>query len=233
MEGYARLSVRDFYGNPRDFPVQFLCFFPAVGGKFCGAAGISGRFRRGEYRSGSVVHHWAKAGRRGRCGGDGDRPVPFRHRHCGLRPPALPSDALHPASSQSAVGAHFRNSLLLHPDLRSAVGDESGHSHGAGTGQQLRHGGHGRVCRRCEDRRLRLHAGAGLRQRLFHVHRPELRRKGNRSNPLRPEKRRVHLHGLLSGHIRPCLRFCPSAYDDFRGSRGDRDHSGGRTVSAH
>ncbi len=34
------------------------------------------------------------------------------------------------------------------PDLRSAVGHESGHSHGTRIGQQLRHGGHGRVRRR-------------------------------------------------------------------------------------
>lgn len=77
--GYAHLPVCHLHGHSRDFPVQFLflCFFPAVGGKFRGSAGISGRFRRGEHRSGSVIRHWDKAGRRGRCGGDGDRPVPF------------------------------------------------------------------------------------------------------------------------------------------------------------
>ena len=82
--------------------------------------------------------------------------------------------------------------------------------HGAGTGQQLRHGRHGRVRRRREDRRLRLHAGAGLRQRLFHVHRPELRRKGDRSNPLAGCKAPCCVSdGLLSGHIRRLSSFSP------------------------
>ena len=36
-----------------------------------------------------------------------------------------------------------------------------------------------------------------------------------------------------TGRIRSGLKSAVCAYDDFRGSRGDRDHSGGRTVSAH
>ena len=34
---------------------------------------------------------------------------------------------------------------------------------------------------RREDRRIRLHAGAGLRQRVLHVHRAELRREASRN----------------------------------------------------
>ena len=37
----------------------------------------------------------------------------------------------------------------------------------------LMHRGHGGLCRRRKDRRLRLYAGAGVRKRLLHLHRPE------------------------------------------------------------
>ena len=66
---------------------------------------------------------------------------------------------------------------LLPPHLRPAVGDEPGHPHGPGAGQQLRGHGDGGLRRGGEDRRLRLSAGPGLRQRLLHLHRPELRRR--------------------------------------------------------
>ena len=81
--------------------------------------------------------------------------------------------------------------------------------------------------------RLCLYAGAGLRQRLFHLYRAELRRKRERTDTRGAEKRRVHFHGLLCGHIRARLRICKTSYGDFCGRRRNRSHSGRRAVSAH
>ena len=75
-----------------------------------------------------------------------------------------------------AAFAHEGDRQFFVADLYPAVDHESGHPHGAGAGEQLWHHGDGRLCRGGEDRRLRLSAGAGLWQRRFHLHRPELRR---------------------------------------------------------
>ena len=76
----------------------------------------------------------------------------------------------------AAPCAHEGDRQLFGADLHPAVHHEPGHPHGAGAGEQLWHHGDGRLRRGGEDRRLRLPAGAGLWQRRFHLHRPELRR---------------------------------------------------------
>ena len=50
-----------------------------------------------------------------------------------------------------------------------------------GPGEQLRPCDYGGLCRGGEDRLLRLHAGAGLRQRVLHLCGPKLRRRGKRT----------------------------------------------------
>ena len=71
------------------------------------------------------------------------------------------------------------------------------------------------------------------RQRLFHLYRAELRRKRECADTFGAEKRRVHFHGLLRGHIHACLRICKTPYGDFCGCRRRRGRSGRCTVSSH
>ena len=84
-----------------------------------------------------------------------------------------------------------------------------------------------------ENRCLCLYAGAGFRQRLFHLYRPKLRGKGGRANTRRAKERRVYFYGLLRGHIRPGLCICKTPYGDFCGCGRSRGHSGGGAVSSY
>ena len=93
-------------------------------------------------------------------------------------PPLRAQKAARPAreGGAGAACAHEGDRQFFVADLYPAVDHESGHPHGAGASEQLWHHGDGRLCRGGEDRRLCLSAGAGLWQRRFHLHRPELRR---------------------------------------------------------
>ena len=72
-------------------------------------------------------------------------------------------------STAPSGGESWAHHPLLPAHLRAAVGDELRHSDGPGAGQLLRGQRDGRLCRRRQDRRLRLSARPGLRQRLLHL----------------------------------------------------------------
>ena len=117
--------------------------------------------------------------------GNGHCPVCLRHRHRHLRAGAVSPAAGHPQSLPHPLGLRQGNRWFLRPDLRPTVRDESGHSHGAGAGQQLWSHHHGRICCRSKGRCLRLYAGTGFRKRFFYLYLPELRSKKRRPDTKR------------------------------------------------
>ena len=115
--------------------------------------------------------------------GYGDRPVCFRHRDRPLRRKEVSSGKGRVPGETGKVELCERDCRIFHPYLCPAVGDESGHPDGPGAGQQLWAHGHGGFCGCSEDRRVCLYAGAGFRQRVFHVYCPELRGEKGRPDP--------------------------------------------------
>ena len=111
-----------------------------------------------------------------------------------------------------------RDSLFLHTDLCAAVGHEFRHPDDTGAGQQLRHGSHGRLCRCRQDRLLCIHARAGVRERLFHFHRAELRGETLRAYPPGCPQRLAYYGYLFDYRLRARVRLCRTADADFRSS---------------
>ena len=233
MGRHAGVPVCDLHGNSRRFPVQLFRFVFESHRKFRRAAGVSGGFGRAEHRARPLVRPRPEPRRDRRGGGDGGRPVPFGRRNRCLHARAIPAGARDWKAQRPAAGARARGAVLLHADLRSAVGDEPRHPDGSGTGEQLRPHRDGGLRRRREDRRVRLHAGAGLRQRLFHLYRAELWREAAGSDSRRAEERRAHGDDFLRDCVRAGLRLRRAAYAAFCGRGGDRGHSGGRALPAH
>ncbi len=79
----------------------------------------------------------------------------------------------------------FTDFTIFPFNLHPTVDHEFRDPHGTGAGQQLWRHGHGCLCRRRQDRRLCLHAGAGFWQCLFHLYRPKLRCKRKRTHSVR------------------------------------------------
>ena len=80
-----------------------------------------------------------------------------------------------------------------------------------GACKQLRRYGNGRVCRRGEDRHIRLPSRTGLRQRLFHIRcaepwsgRPWAHTRGHEASI-------YYKHGVQRGNIGAGVRICPPA----------------------
>lgn len=95
--------------------------------------------------------------------------IRFRHRDRRLYPGCV-SGAAGPAAAHGVGPGHPPGNFQPVPaDLHPAIGDESGHSDGAGARQQLWHLRDGGVRRGGEDRFLCIYARAGFRKRLFHL----------------------------------------------------------------
>ena len=145
----AGIPDGDFLRERRFVPVQLLRVDSPGGGQFRGAACFSGGFRRAEYCAGPVVRAGAEAGRGRRGGGHGAGPVCVRRWHCGLHIGAVPPAPGHSQRLPDPLGLRAGDRQLFRPDLRAAVGDESGHPDGAGAGPRL--GRHRRARRRARS----------------------------------------------------------------------------------
>ncbi len=128
----------------------------AGGRQLRGALVFSGRLGSAEYSAGSVVCDRTEhgSGRRG----PGHRPVPVcvGNRNCRLRLAVLSAAEAEPKALPPSPGLYPADRRFFCHDLPAAVGDESGNPDGPGTGQQLWSRDHGGLCRRGEDRFLRI-----------------------------------------------------------------------------
>ena len=112
-------------------------------------------------------------------------------------------------------------------------GDEPRHPDGAGIGEQFRRGGDGGFCRCGQDRRLRLYAGAGFRQRLLHLYRPELWRRGGKTHPVGTAGRDPRCDALLPCDHSGNLAAGAAADAALCRCKRDRDHRRGGALSPY
>ena len=164
-----------FLGDQRDVSVQLFCLSFESGGKLRHAFDLSWNIGRAEYCPGFSVCSWFSLGRGGSGGRNGDRPVWLRPWDRDLYVETVPAAENQPASYglESPDFERDRKPFLF--NMYSAVGDEFRHFAGSGACQQLWGRGDGGVRSCGEDRFFRLHAGAGVRQCVFHIYCAELR----------------------------------------------------------
>lgn len=200
----AQLSLDHFSGDPRHLPLQLLRHPSAGRWKLRNPAAVSGRLRAFERGPGSRVCSDSAMGCPGRGGRHRTGAIRFRHRDRRLYPGCV-SGAAGPAAAHGVGPGHPPGNFQPVPaDLHPAIGDESGHSDGAGARQQLWHLRDGGVRRGGEDRFLCIYARAGFRKRLFHLRGTELRCRPSGPDPCRRTERCSDCRRIL--HCRQCPR---------------------------
>lgn len=228
----ALLPVGDFLGHWGHLPVQLLCQPAAGRGELRHALGVLGRQRGAEHRAGLGVCGGGALGR-GRGGLCHQLfPVGVWGGAAGVHLEAHGPPAPQPPGRLLEKGQGGGDCPVLPAHLRAAVGDELRHFDGAGAGELLWHRGDGRLRRRREDRFLRLHARAGLWQRLLHLYRPELRRPGYGPHPQGHTKRGACRSGVLRGCLRAGVRLRRALAAAFRQAGGEGNPGGGGAVPA-